>query len=408
MPVGAIIGAVGSVAGAAITSSGAQSAANTAAQTAAANNALQQQIYNQNVGYATPFLNRGNAAGDELAGFLGLGGDPAKSQAALNTYLNSTGYQFAKSEGMNAVTGDKAAAGLLNSGSTLQSLDAFGTGLANEYAGNYIGGLENLNASGQAAQGSLAGIGENYANQVSSNNNNAASAAANAAIASSNAWGNALGGLGNAFGFSRGLSSFGAAAAAPAAATPSRRHGWEAEAMSEGINIDWGQVRQAPDPVTSYANAFQAGLGLAKSAGKGNAMRVERPDADLSGGGLDGLSSGAAYGDSRAGRDCWELEPGFDDPAIRCATSGARSPRAGAGRARGPGGGIGRLRSYRRGANAGGGGDRRGAPKPRRLNIAASKATCYLGPCRPRPTPPKPRAVAPSRSSVTPTPARLR
>ena len=177
MPVGAIIGAVGSVAGAAISAGGQESAANTAAQTAAANNALQQQIYEQNVGYATPFMQRGNEAGDELAGFLGLGNDPAASQAAFQTLSQLHRLSIRQDRGDERGDRRQGGAGLLGSGSTLKSLDAFGTGLAQQYGQAYVGNLENLNASGQAAQGSLAGIGENYANAVSSNNNNAASAA---------------------------------------------------------------------------------------------------------------------------------------------------------------------------------------------------------------------------------------
>ena len=37
--------------------------------------------------------------------------------------------------------------------------------------------------------------------------------------------------------------------------------------MGDTINIDWARAQTPPDPATTYANAFQAGLGLAKSAG---------------------------------------------------------------------------------------------------------------------------------------------
>ena len=269
--IGGVIAGAGAIGAAAISSNAASNAASTAQQTAQENNALQQQIYNQNVGYATPFMQRGNAAGNELEGFLGLGGDPAASQAALQTYLNSTGYQFAKNEGMSAVTGDKAAQGLLGSGSTLESLDAFGTGLANQYGQQYVGNLENLNASGQAAQGSLAGIGENYANAVSNNNNNAATVSANAALGQrQRRWQRAQRRWANLASIAARTASM-AAGAAPAAATPFPRRG-EAEPMADGMNVDFGLLRPPADPVTTYANAFAVGQSLAKSAAQQNAF----------------------------------------------------------------------------------------------------------------------------------------
>ena len=65
-----------------------------------------------------------------MNGFLGLGGDPAATQAAFNTYLNSTGYQFNRQQGLDAVNQSKASQGLFNSGSTLEALDNYATGEA--------------------------------------------------------------------------------------------------------------------------------------------------------------------------------------------------------------------------------------------------------------------------------------
>ncbi len=190
------LGLVGGIGGALISSNAAGNAADIASQTAAANNALQLQIYNENKGLAQPYIDRGNAAGTELNGFLGLGGDPAATQAAFQTYLNSTGYKFNFDQGQNAVTGSKAASGLLNSGSTLKALDAFGTGLADQYGQQYVGDLSGVSQQGLGALGTLTGAGTNYANQFSSNNNNAAGIAATAGLTSA---GQINGLIGNAF-----------------------------------------------------------------------------------------------------------------------------------------------------------------------------------------------------------------
>jgi hypothetical protein len=123
------VGAAATVAGAAISAGAANHASDVAANAAAQNNALQQQTYESNKALIQPAVDRGNTAADALQGFLGLGGDPAASQKAFSDYLSSTGYQFNRQQGLDAATQSKAAAGMLNSGAALKSLDAYGTGL---------------------------------------------------------------------------------------------------------------------------------------------------------------------------------------------------------------------------------------------------------------------------------------
>ncbi len=212
MPIALIaagIGAAGAIGSSLISSNAASNASNQAAQAAAANNALESQIYTSNKGLAQPYIDRGNAAGTELSGFLGLGGDPAASQKALDTYLGSTGYQFNFNQGQDAVATSKAASGMLNSGSTLKALDEFGTGLADQYGQQYVGNLQNLTDTGQKAVNSLTGAGENYAGQVSSNNNNAATVSANAGLAAAGQINGLIGNAFSAYGAFRGASSYG-------------------------------------------------------------------------------------------------------------------------------------------------------------------------------------------------------
>lgn len=190
--IGAGIAAAGGVASAVIGSNAANSAANQAAQSAAASNALQKQIYDQNVGYAQPYMQAGTKALTELQNFLGLGGDPAAAQAALQNYLNSTGYQFVQNEGLNQVAQSKAAAGLLGSGGTLTALQDRAANIANTYGQQYEQNLQGVVNTGQQAQGSLAGVGSNYANAVSNNNASAASTAANAGLTSAQLTANAI------------------------------------------------------------------------------------------------------------------------------------------------------------------------------------------------------------------------
>ncbi len=205
----AIIGGVGAIGGALISSHAASNASNQAAQAAANNNALEGQIYNSNKALAEPYVDAGDTANTALQGFLGLGGDPAKTQAAFHDYLNSTGYQFNLDQGLGAAEQSKAAQGLYNSGATLKALDAYGTGLADTYGQQYVDNLNTIANRGVNAVGSLTGAGQSYANAVSANNNSAASAAANAGLASAS---QTTGLIGNAlalYGQTRGASSYG-------------------------------------------------------------------------------------------------------------------------------------------------------------------------------------------------------
>jgi hypothetical protein len=208
----AIIGGVAAVGGALISSHAVSSASNAATGAAAANNALQSQIYQSNKGLIQPYVDRGNTAANTLDAFLGLGGDPAASKAALDDYLNSTGYQFQLSQGVNAISGNRASAGLLDSGGTLKALDTFGQGLAAQSAGAWLDRLTGISNQGVEGVNALAGAGTNFANQVSANNTSAATATGNAALAGAGNV-NALIGQGlAAYGLARGMSSFGAGA----------------------------------------------------------------------------------------------------------------------------------------------------------------------------------------------------
>lgn len=204
----AVIGGVATVASGAISATAAGGAAKTAQQTAQQNNALQSQIFGQNKGELQPFIDRGNTAGSAENALLGLGGDTGAANAAFNNYLNSTGYNFQLGQGVNAISGSRAAAGTLDSGGTLKALDTYGQGLASNYFGNYMNSLNGVSNSGLSAAGSLAGVGQNYANAVSANNNSAGSATANAGLSTASSLSGLLGNAFNAYALNQGTSSY--------------------------------------------------------------------------------------------------------------------------------------------------------------------------------------------------------
>lgn len=141
-------------------------------------------------------------------------GQPAPQQSnyqqAFDNYRNSTGYQFRVNEGQKALGAKWLAQGLGRSGAAAKSAMTFGQGIASDEFANYLAQLGQQQNVGLGAGSALAGVGQNFANTVSANNNQAASAIANGALArasNNNAmWGNIAGIAGQAAGA---LSSYG-------------------------------------------------------------------------------------------------------------------------------------------------------------------------------------------------------
>lgn len=74
---------------------------------------------------------------------LGLGPEPSQDQIdAFRRYSRSAGYRDALRTGQQAITGSRAAAGLLGSGQTGRALMKYGHSLGRQAFGDYIGQLE--------------------------------------------------------------------------------------------------------------------------------------------------------------------------------------------------------------------------------------------------------------------------
>jgi hypothetical protein len=233
MPVGAIIGGVASIGGALLGSKSNSKAIDKAsdAQSAATKEAtaLQREIYQQNVGYQTPYLNTGNAAMAQINALLGLQvpqaapiaqptqGNPglqqepfdnepqqggnywrnilgqirarkqqqqqqapaavtppmttppitqATAQSAYDQFKNYTGYQYRLNEGQNAINSGYAAKGTLQSGAAMLALQKHGQDYASGEFGNYMGYLTGQQQLGPGAANALGGVGTNYANNA--------------------------------------------------------------------------------------------------------------------------------------------------------------------------------------------------------------------------------------------------
>lgn len=155
-------------------------------QAADANNALQREIYTKNTANISPFMQRGNAAGQQINALLGLGGDANAANQAFDQFRGSTGYDFRMGQGLDAINQNNVTAGLLKSGKSLKDLTTFGQGIGSQEFGNYLGYLSNQQGIGLSGANALAGVGTNYANSVGANNTANANTQGNAAIAGAN------------------------------------------------------------------------------------------------------------------------------------------------------------------------------------------------------------------------------
>lgn len=203
--IGGAIAAVGTVAGAAIGSKGAKKAAQVSERQAAADRALQTQVRAENTAALSPFMQRGNVAGDTINSLLGLGvtgtagaASPTAGQSATDAYnlfKQSTGYQTRLGEGMRAINSGYAANGTLQSGAALKSALRYGQDYASNEFGNYLGYLGNQQGVGLSGASALAGVGQNYANSMTAIGQNNAALQSQAAIANARNSQGALAGL---------------------------------------------------------------------------------------------------------------------------------------------------------------------------------------------------------------------
>lgn len=147
------------------------------------------------------------------------GGAPANSGAldAFDRFRQGTNYQWRLNEGLDARNGLLAARGGLYSGAAERSAMELGQNMASEELSNYMNLLSRQYSMGLSAASSLAGNGQGMAGSLVANNNAAASAAGNAAIAGGNAQGQMWQGIAGSLGQGLGSvfqSSFGMPSAA--------------------------------------------------------------------------------------------------------------------------------------------------------------------------------------------------
>jgi hypothetical protein len=104
-------------------------------------------------------MDAGVGATKNLSSLLTGTGDVAGAKQGYNNYLQMAGYQPAMTELSRNITGQGAASGLLNSGSTAQALQTKGAQLNNSFYNNYLQQLSGLSGIGQNAGQIVEGAG---------------------------------------------------------------------------------------------------------------------------------------------------------------------------------------------------------------------------------------------------------
>lgn len=131
----------------------------------------QSQSSNSNNGLVTgnaqSTVGNGQTANNYLTSLLTGTGNTAASSAGYKNYLQLAGYAPAMTQLSKSVTGQGAAAGLLNSGADATALQNQGATLNNQFFNNYLQGLGGLSSQGLQANSTIAGAGQ----QSTSSNN---------------------------------------------------------------------------------------------------------------------------------------------------------------------------------------------------------------------------------------------
>jgi len=209
MALGTALAIGASVAGSALAAGSAKKGAKKAAQAqqdaTQQNNALQREIYGQNQQALSPFMQRGNVAGNYLNAFMGLpeqGGVTADAaNDAFGNYIQNSDYGFQFGNGANALNSGYAGNGTLQSGAAMKGLEQYRQNLQSGYRNEFTGLLGQQQAVGAGSASALAGVGQNFANASNANTQSGADAASNAALirGQNNPFANALGALGGTF-----------------------------------------------------------------------------------------------------------------------------------------------------------------------------------------------------------------
>jgi len=160
---------VGAVISAAITMEGASSASDKIQTAAELAIGTQKQAGWEQKQLQEPFVNLGKDAIPTLENLLGINkpGQRGAGPSPQQTLEGLPGYQFAKTQGIDAAKAGGASMGMALSGNTLQGITDRATGLADQTYGDEINRLMGIAGLGESAAANLSGNIGARADQIS-------------------------------------------------------------------------------------------------------------------------------------------------------------------------------------------------------------------------------------------------
>lgn len=125
---------------------------------------LQKMMYDETVTRNKPWTSAGQGSINYLGGLLNIPG--YASVDPTNALRATPGYNWALSQGVNALDKSAAAKGSLFGGAQQKALTTYGQGLADQTYQNYVNNLFNVSGQGLNASNMTGQAGMNYANQA--------------------------------------------------------------------------------------------------------------------------------------------------------------------------------------------------------------------------------------------------
>lgn len=136
---------------------------------------------------------------------LGQVNDIRNGAPGWDNFLRSPDYQFAQSEGMNALQNSAASRGGLLSGNFLRGAQQFGQGLASQQFGNYYNRLNDASKLGQTSAAGMGALSAQTSNQIGQTQMGVGAAQASGAVGLANT----ANGAASNYLMYKGLSSYG-------------------------------------------------------------------------------------------------------------------------------------------------------------------------------------------------------
>lgn len=197
--IGGVIAGAGAIGSAAIGSSASRNAANQVAQSNAQALAEQQRQFELTRELLAPYVAAGNTGLEALMGLSGVRGAQAQ-QEAVSGIEGQPLFQALLQQGENAILQNASATGGLRGGNVQGALAQFRPAMLNQQVQQQLSNFAGLASLGQNAAAGTGNAGMQTGNNISALLQNTGQAQAAGGIASANAWGQGLSGLGSALG----------------------------------------------------------------------------------------------------------------------------------------------------------------------------------------------------------------